>query len=89
MNLLIHRITYRVSEAARNWTIIKNKFLIPAKPKKAASSYIIFSNERRSNLTGSVTEIASKIGAEWKQLTPEQKQKYVEEAKKISEKYKA
>lgn len=89
MNLLIQRITYRVSEAAKNWTIAKNKFLIPAKPKKSVSSYIIFSNERRPNLTGSITEIASKIGAEWKQLTPEQKQKYVDEAKKFSEKYKA
>ena len=81
MSQLLQRIVFGVSEAARNWTIVKNRFLVPVKPKRPLSAYILFCNEIRPTLKGSIIENAKQIGAEWKQLTPEQKQKYADEAK--------
>jgi hypothetical protein len=86
MSQLLQRIVFGVSEAAQNWTIVKNRFLVPVKPKRALSAYILFCNEKRPTLKGSLIENAKQIGAEWKQLTPEQKQKYADEAKKLLEK---
>lgn len=76
MNFLLHRTIFRISEAAQKFTVLKNKYLVPVKPKKVPSAYILFSNERRSQHTGSVVEIATKLGAEWKALPEDQKQKY-------------
>ena len=76
MNFLINRIVFNKSEAALKFTILKNKFLVPVKPKRAYGSYILFSNEKRASYTGSVTEVAAKLGAEWKALPAEQKAQY-------------
>lgn len=76
MNFLINRIVFNKSEAALKFTILKNKFLVPVKPKKALSAFIIFSNEKRASLTGSITEVSAKLGAEWKALPAEQKAQY-------------
>ncbi len=87
MSQLLQRIVFGVSQAARNWIIVKNRFLVPAKPKRPLSGYLLFSNERRPSLKESIIENTKQIGIEWKQLTPEQKQKYADESKKLSEKY--
>jgi len=50
--------------------------LIPVKPKKALSGFMLFSNEKRSTINGSITEVAAKLGAEWKNLPAEQKVPY-------------
>ena len=91
MSQLLQRIVFGVSEAARSWTIVKNRFLVPAKPKRPLTAYFLFNIEKRPSLKGSLKgaliENTKQIAAEWKQLTPEQKQKYTEEYKKLSEKY--
>lgn len=69
MNFLINRIFFSKSEAALKYTILKNKFLVPVTPKRALSGYILFSNEKRPSLTGSMTEISAQIGEEWKKMT--------------------
>lgn len=76
MNFLINRIIFNKSEAALKFTIFKNKFLIPAKPKKALSGFMLFSNEKRPTIDGPITEVAAKLGAEWKNLPAEQKTPY-------------
>lgn len=88
MSQLLYRVVFGISEAAKNWTIVKNRFLVPAKPTRPLSAFLLFSNEKRSSITGSISEVAKKLGAEWKQLATDQKQKYADEAEKLSEKYK-
>jgi len=55
MNFLINRIVFNKSEAALKFTILKNKFLVPVKPKKALTGFLLFSNEKRPTLNGSLT----------------------------------
>jgi hypothetical protein len=42
MSFLTQRIVFRISEAAQKWTIVKNRFLVPAKPKRGLSAYFLF-----------------------------------------------
>ena len=70
MSQLLQRIVFRISDAAKNWTILKNKFLVPVKPKRSLSAYILFTNELRTTTKGTVIEIAKLAGSQWKQLTP-------------------
>lgn len=83
MNFLINRIIFNKSEAALKFTILKNKFLVPVKPKRVLSAYILYSNEKRASHTGSITDVASKLAAEWRNLTPEQKAPYEQQAKQL------
>lgn len=85
MNFLINRIVFNKSEAALKFTILKNKFLVPVKPKKALTGFLLFSNEKRPTLNGSLTQISAKLGAEWKNLPAEQKVPYEEKAKQLAE----
>lgn len=85
MNFLINRIVFNKSQAALKFTILKNKFLVPVKPKRASTGFFLFSNEKRSTLIGSITEISAKLGAEWKSLPAEQKAPYEEKAKQLAE----
>jgi hypothetical protein len=87
MSQLLQRIVFGVSEAARSWTIVRNRFLVPAKPKRPLTSYLLFYKEKAPSLKGDIIENSKQLAAEWKQLTPEQKQKYAEEYKKLNEKY--
>jgi hypothetical protein len=87
MSQLLQRIVFGVSQAARNWIIVKNRFLVPVKPKRPPASFVLFYNERSPSLKGSMIENVKQIATEWKQLTPEQKQKYADEFKKLIEKY--
>lgn len=84
MNFLLHRTIFTVSQAAQKYTVLQNKYLVPVKPKRVPSAYILFSNDMRSKLTGNIMEIAAKTGAEWKLLPEEEKKKYEEEAKRLS-----
>ena len=88
MSQLLYRVVFGISQTVKNWTILKNRFLVPAKPTRPLTAFLLFSSEKRSSITGSVTEVAKKLGVEWKQLPADQKQKYTDEAKKLSEKYK-
>ena len=60
----------RVKKAARD----------PNKPKKALSAYFFFSNSKRSEVTGSVTEKAKKLGEMWKGLSEKDRQPFVKMA---------
>jgi hypothetical protein len=89
MNFLLYRSIFRVSEAAQKFTIVNNRYLVPAPPKKALSSYILFSNEQRAKQTGNIIEVATKIADLWKTLPENEKQKYAEQSKKLTEKVQA
>jgi len=65
----------------------------PNEPKRGKSSYILFCDEQRAKVKAekpdlSMTEIAKVIGAKWKELTPEEKKPFEDEAKKLSAQYK-
>ncbi len=47
MNFLVKRIVFNVSAAAKQYEIVKNKYLVPIKPQRPLSAYILFSNELR------------------------------------------
>lgn len=65
MNFLINRIIFNKSEAALKFMILKNKYLVPVKPKKNLSSYLLFSQDRREAYKDSpnIIEATAKIGA--------------------------
>ena len=63
MNFLLQKVIFNLTQATKNFEIVKNKFLIPVKPKKSLTGYIIFCNENRSKYTGKVTEVAKQLGA--------------------------
>lgn len=79
MNLLIQRIVFRISENAKKWTIVKNKYLVPAPPKKPHTSYILYCNQKRAGKTGTVTEVMSTLAEEWNKLPASAKRKYEEQ----------
>jgi hypothetical protein len=62
MSYLLNRVIFNISTAAKQFEIFRNKYLIPTKPARALSAYILFYNEHRKNQTGTVIEIAKKIG---------------------------
>jgi len=51
------------------------------RPKRPLSAFLLYSQEKRSSHTGSVSEVAKKIGEEWKQLSDSDKQAYTSKAK--------
>eukprot|EP01083_Nonionella_stella_P155538 502571_1 len=62
------------------------------KPKRSASSYILFSNEvrpsfRAKNANMAMTEIAKLIGKRWKTMTDNNKQKYKQKAALLRQQY--
>lgn len=64
----------------------------PNAPKRALSSYFLFSNERRAVLQKKMpekklTELSKIISVEWKELDEAKKQKYAARAKKDKDKY--
>lgn len=79
MNFLIHSTFFKFSQAASpQYVILKKKFLVPAKPKRPPTAFLLFSNEKRPHMTGKVMEVSAKLGVEWKAMTEEQKKKYQE-----------
>jgi len=46
------------------------------RPKRPLSAFLLYSQEKRASHTGTVSEVAKKIGAEWKQLSEADKQAY-------------
>eukprot|EP00485_Elphidium_margaritaceum_P002283 CAMPEP_0202685470 /NCGR_PEP_ID=MMETSP1385-20130828/1228_1 /ASSEMBLY_ACC=CAM_ASM_000861 /TAXON_ID=933848 /ORGANISM="Elphidium margaritaceum" /LENGTH=434 /DNA_ID=CAMNT_0049339823 /DNA_START=138 /DNA_END=1442 /DNA_ORIENTATION=+ len=63
-----------------------------AMPRRPASAYFIFSNERRNELKDQypdkkVTELATLIGGEWKLKSAEEKKVYEDQAGVLKEKY--
>ena len=62
MIYLLNRVIFNISTAAKQFEIVRNKYLIPTKPTRALSAYILFCNEYRKNQTGNVIEIAKKLG---------------------------
>lgn len=60
---------------------------------KPLNAFMRFSKEKRQDVISSnpafkVTEIASKVGSLWKELTDSQRQRYLDEAKSALEEYK-
>lgn len=47
MNFLVKRVVFNVSAAAKHFEIVRNKYLVPIKPSRPLSAYILFSNEQR------------------------------------------
>lgn len=79
MNFLIHSTFFKFSQAASpQYVIFKKKFLLPAKPKRPVTAFLLFCNEKRPQMTGKLLEVSAKLGAEWKAMTEEQKKKYQE-----------
>ncbi len=65
----------------------------PNKPRGALTPYMCYSKEVRPSImqqhpNASVTEVAKLIGAQWRQLTDDQKRPYTEMARKDRERYK-
>lgn len=48
------------------------------KPKRPLNAFMIFSQEKRPEYRGSgtVTEVAKKIGEAWRELSPEEQSRY-------------
>jgi len=68
-------------------------YVDPAKPKKNLSPYLLYAQETRAavksaNPTMSVTQLVSKLAQDWKAISEEQKQPYVERFKIQAEEYK-
>lgn len=55
MNFLVKRVVYNISAAAKQFEIVRNKYLVPSKPNRPLSAYILFGNDQREKLTGSIT----------------------------------
>jgi len=64
---------------------------IEGQPKKAMSSFFFFSAKMRNtvkkDLPENCKELASKLGEMWRNMTPEQKQEYVDESNKDRVRY--
>jgi len=65
----------------------KNTSKDPNKPKRPCSSFMIFSNEKRPDLSKlypgeKITQLSKKIGIMWKNLPPEKKKKYEEQSRR-------
>jgi hypothetical protein len=62
------------------------------KVKRPLNSYMLFTKERRAQVVKeypelSVTEIAKHLGTEWKEMSIEDKQPFVDEAKRLKDLY--
>lgn len=71
----------------------KNENVDPNKPKKPASSFLLFSKDARKTLTEerpgtSNSTVTALISAKWKELGEEEKQSYNNKAAKLMEAYK-
>ncbi len=55
MNFLVKRVLFNISTAAKQYEIVRNKYLVPIKPNRPLPAYILFSNEQRDKITGSIT----------------------------------
>jgi len=51
------------------------------RPKKPLTAFLLYSEEKRASHTGPVSEVAKKIGAEWKKLSEADKQPYLTKSK--------
>ena len=70
-----------LAQFATQYHLLKGKYLIPMPPKRAPSAYLLYSQEARKNIEGeSIAETSRKIGAQWKELSDEQKQAYSKQA---------
>ena len=61
-------------------------------PKRAMSPFLFFSNEKRQEMQQSnpdmrMTEITSKLGEMWREMSDEAKQPYIEKSKEARERY--
>jgi hypothetical protein len=68
------------------------KFVDPARPKKPLVPYILYVQENQAavkaaNKTLTITQVMSKVGQNWKALSVEQKQPYVERFEKNLKEY--
>jgi len=62
----------------------------PNAPKRPSSAWLLYSGERRAKLqleNKKMTEISKIAGAEWKQLTEEQKKPYEIQAQQLKTQY--
>jgi len=70
----------------------KKKVKDPNAPKRPISAYFFFAADKRPEIRAkypgcTVTEVASKIGAKWRDLDDEDKQPYEEQAAKDKDRY--
>lgn len=71
----------------------KKKSKDPNKPKRSMSSFMFFANENRSSVRKEhpdlkITEVGKKLADMWKELSKEEKQKYLDMADKDKDRYK-
>jgi len=71
----------------------KKKKKDPNKPKRSMSSFMFFANEKRNqvreeNPSLKITEIGKKLSELWKEISPEEKQRFIDMAEKDKDRYK-
>jgi len=64
----------------------------PNAPKRAATAFLVFSNEKRGELMKKypkekITDIAKRLGSKWKKLSDKEKSPFQKEADKDKERY--
>ena len=83
-------LTSRSLQSTTKIRDIKTKEMLGRKPKRPLNSYMLYCKEQRIKLKEEypnlkVTEIASMMGSNWKELSESEKLPYQEEAKRLSE----
>ncbi|XP_065219730.1 uncharacterized protein LOC135845191 [Planococcus citri] len=68
---------------------LKKDFKEANKPKRPLNAYMLFAQKRRTEIgpVANVAEFTVKIGGEWKNLSEQERNKYVDESKKLLKKY--
>jgi len=71
----------------------KKKVKDPKKPKRSMSSFMFFANVKRAEVRDlhpnlKITEIGKKLSELWKEISPEEKQKYMDMAETDKKRYK-
>lgn len=79
----IFNLALKAFSSTSKYIVRDGKYLIEAPPKRPSTSYILFSNDAREKLQKaspdhkvSVVEQSKIIGEQWKNITPEEKEKY-------------
>jgi len=72
----------------------KKKIKDPFKPKRAMSSFMFFLQAKRQEVRDKfpdlkITDIGKRLSELWKEIPPEERQKYVDQAERDKERYKA
>ena len=89
---LVEKERYHGEMEAKGMAVKKKVVVDEDAPKKAQSSFFLFSHEARERIKKAQpeikqTEILKKVGAEWKALTDNEKKKWEDKSKADKERY--